>query len=104
LTRRGKPYNRPAFYHHWNKLFAPAQHQFKKGEHVEFTAHDLRHLRVTRTVTKLRKDAKGDAATEAALLEGFQHLIGKKPLQQERNGEKDSKGDIILHIGIAKTN
>ncbi len=76
LTRTGKPYNRPAFYHHWNKLFAPAQRQFKKEEHVEFTAHDLRHLRVTRTVTKLRRDAKGDRAVEAELLEGFKELMG----------------------------
>jgi len=76
LTRTGKPYNRSAFYHHWNKLFAPAQHQFKKQEQVEFTPHDLRHLRVTRTVTKLRKDAKGDAAVEAELLEGFNQLMG----------------------------
>jgi hypothetical protein len=76
LTRRGKPYNRYAFYHHWKKLFAPAQHQFKKGEQVEFTVHDLRHLRVTRTVTKLRQDAKGDRAVEAALLEGFNDLMG----------------------------
>lgn len=76
LTRGGKPYNRPAFYHHWNKLFAPAQRQFKKREQVEFTPHDLRHLRVTRTVTKLRQDAKGDAAVEAELLEGFNQLMG----------------------------
>lgn len=76
LTRRGKSYNRHAFYHHWNKLFAPAQHQLKKGEQVEFTVHDLRHLRVTRTVTKLRQDAKGDRAVEAELLEGFNDLMG----------------------------
>lgn len=76
LTRTGKPYTRAAFYHHWNKLFARAQHQFKKGEHVEFTPHDLRHLRVTRTITKIRQDANGNAVTEAALLEGFQHLMG----------------------------
>lgn len=76
LTRSGKPYNRRALYYHWNRLFAPAQHQFKKGEQVEFTVHDLRHLRVTRTVTKLRQDAKGDGAVEAALLEGFNDLMG----------------------------
>lgn len=76
LTRTGKPYNRAAFYHNWDKLFAPAQLQFKKEERVEFTAHDLRHLRVTRAITTLRKEASGDAATEAALLEGFQHLMG----------------------------
>ena len=75
LTRTGKPYTRSAFYYHWNKLFAPAQQQFKKGEHVEFTPHDLRHLRVTRTVTNLRKEAQGDRAVEAELLEGFQHVM-----------------------------
>ncbi|HVB61460.1 MAG TPA: site-specific integrase [Ktedonobacteraceae bacterium] len=76
LTRTGKPYTRAAFYHHWNKLFPPAQCQFKKQEQVEFTPHDLRHLRTTRAITTLRKEASGDAATEAALLEGFQHLMG----------------------------
>ena len=43
---------------------------------MEFTPHDLRHLRTTRAITTLRKEASGDAATEAALLEGFQHLMG----------------------------
>ena len=43
-----------------------------------FTPHDLRHLRVTSAVTKFRKDAKGDAAQEAALLEGFEELIGRQ--------------------------
>jgi hypothetical protein len=76
LTRTGEPYNRSAFYHHWHKLFAPAQRQFKQEEHVEFTAHDLRHLRVTRTVTRLRQDANGDRAIEAELLEGFTDLMG----------------------------
>jgi site-specific recombinase XerD len=47
LTRTGKPYNRAAFYHHWNRLFVPAQGQFKKQERVEFTPHDLRHWRPT---------------------------------------------------------
>ncbi len=76
LTRTGKPYTRAAFYYHWKRLFEPVQQQFKKAERVEFTPHDLRHLRVTRAVTTIRKDAKGDAAMEAALLEGFQHLMG----------------------------
>ncbi len=75
LTRTGKPYSRSAFYYHWNKLFAPAQQQFKKEEQVEFTAHDLRHLRVTRTVTNLRKQAQGDRAVEAELLEGFRLVM-----------------------------
>src|SRR5258708_5220706 len=76
LTRTGKPYSRPAFYHHWHKLFPLAQRRFKKAEGVEFTPHDLRHLRTTRAITKIRKEAGGDAAAEAALLEGFQHLMG----------------------------
>lgn len=76
LTRTGKPYTRAAFYYNWKKLFEPAQQQFKPAEQVSFTPHDLRHLRVTRAVTKIRKDAKGDAAEEASLLEGFQELMG----------------------------
>ena len=52
LTRTGKPYSQSAYYHHWNRLFALAQSQFKKEEVVEFTSHDLRHIHVTRTVTK----------------------------------------------------
>jgi Phage integrase family len=75
LTRTGKPYTRSTFYYHWKKLFEPAQQQWKPQERVEYSPHDLRHLRVTRTVTKIRKEAKGDAAQEAALLEGFQHLM-----------------------------
>ncbi len=76
LTRTGKPYSRAAFYYNWKKLFEPAQQQFRRTDQVSFTPHDLRHLRVTRTVTKIRKDAQSDAAAEAALLEGFQHLMG----------------------------
>lgn len=76
LTRRGTPYSRAAFYHHWKQLFEPAQRQFEKRQRIEFTPHDLRHLRVTRTITKIRKDAKDDRAVEEALLEGFQHVMG----------------------------
>jgi integrase len=76
LTRTGRSYTRTAFYYNWKKLFEPAQQQFNQEERVSFTPHDLRHLRVTRAVIKIRKDAKGDAAEEAALLEGFQDLMG----------------------------
>ena len=76
LTRTGKPYTRSAFYHHWKKLFEPAQQQWTSKERVEFSPHDLRHLRVTRAVTKIREATQGDVAKEAALLEGFQHLMG----------------------------
>lgn len=76
LTRTGKPYSRSAFYHHWRRLFSPAQRQFEHQQRVEFTPHDLRHVRVTRTVSQIRTEARGDAAREAALLEGFQQLMG----------------------------
>jgi integrase len=76
LTRTGKPYTRAAFYYHWKRLFEPVQQQFKKAERVEFTPHDLRHLRVTRGVTRIRKESQGNANQEAELLEGFQHLMG----------------------------
>jgi integrase len=50
LTRRRTPYTRDAFYHHWRKLFATRPPQ-KEGEQelplLEYTPHDMRHLRVT---------------------------------------------------------
>jgi integrase len=58
LTRRGTPYNRDAFYHHWHRLFA-ARPQQVDGEQalplLEFTPHDMRHLRVTVWLTNIRK-------------------------------------------------
>ncbi len=76
LTRTGKPYTKSAFYYHWNKLFTSAQRQFEQRQQVAFTPHDLRHLRVTRGVTAIRKTAQDDGLLEAELLEGFQHLMG----------------------------
>ncbi len=43
---------------------------------MEFTSHDLRHLHVTRTVTKIRKNAYGDASVESAQLERIRHIMG----------------------------
>jgi len=76
LTRTGKPYTKSAFYYQWNTLFTSAQHQFERRQQVAFTPHDLRHLRVTRGVTAIRKTAQDDGLLEAELLEGFQHLMG----------------------------
>lgn len=58
LTRRGSPYNRDAFYFHWRKLYAARPPQ-KEGEQelasLEYTPHDMRHLRVTGWLTEIRK-------------------------------------------------
>jgi len=35
LTRTGKAYSRSAYYHHWKRLFALVQSQFKKEEAIK---------------------------------------------------------------------
>ncbi len=67
LTRRGTPYNRNAFYHHWRRLFAerPAQKDRERGTTLpvlEFTPHDMRHLRVTGWLSEIRKIQDTDRA------------------------------------------
>jgi hypothetical protein len=67
LTRKGTPYNRDAFYYHWRKLFAarPPQKDEKSGAtfpSLEFTAHDMRHLRVTGWLSDIRKVKDADRA------------------------------------------
>src|SRR5216110_171100 len=76
LTMRGTAYTRTSFYHHWKKLFEPAQDQFKKQERVEFSTHDIRHLRVTRAIAQIRQNANGNKKTKAELTEGFRLLMG----------------------------
>jgi Phage integrase family len=76
LTEDGHPYNRSAFYYHWAKLFEVAQKRFKKQERVTFSPHDIRHLRVTRGIAKIKHDAKGDKVLEEELLDGFWRLMG----------------------------
>ncbi len=76
LTENGAPYTRSAFYYHWEKLFEPAQKQFKKQERIEFSPHDIRHLRVSRAITKIKHDAKGDKSLEEELTDGFWRLMG----------------------------
>lgn len=76
LTRTGKAYTRSAFYHHWKKLFYHAQKQWRREEQVEFTPHDLRHLRVTRAITQIKKETQGKEDQEKKLLEGLCLLMG----------------------------
>lgn len=76
LTIRGTAYTRSSFYHHWKKLFEPAQAQFKKQERVEFSPHDIRHLRVSKAIAQMRQKANGDKGAEAELAEGFRLLMG----------------------------
>lgn len=76
LTEDGKPYHRSAFYYHWAKLFECSQKQFKKQERVLFSPHDIRHLRVTRGITTIKQQAKGDRELEEELLDGFWRLMG----------------------------
>jgi len=76
LTEQGDPYNRAAFYYHWNKLFGPAQRQFKNQDRVEFSPHDIRHLHVSTNMTKIKRSAQGNGGLEAELKDGFRLLMG----------------------------
>jgi site-specific recombinase XerD len=76
LTERGTPYDRDAFYYHWNKLFEPAQKHFKKQDRVQFSPHDIRHLHVTTNMAKIKRSAQGDQGLEAELKDGFRLLMG----------------------------
>lgn len=58
LTQRGTRYNRDAFYHHWRKLFAnrPSQKDCEQElPRLEYTPHDIRHLRVTVWLSNIKK-------------------------------------------------
>jgi hypothetical protein len=76
LPEDGEPYNRSAFYYHWKHLFEPAQRHFKKQERIEFSPHDIRHLRVSRGIANIKQSAQGDKGLEAELLDGFWRLMG----------------------------
>lgn len=76
LTEDGEPYNRSAFYYHWKRLFEPAQRHFKKQERIKFSPHDIRHLRVSRGIAKIKQSAQSDKGLEAELLDGFWRLMG----------------------------
>lgn len=75
LTRTGKPYSRSACCHHWNRLFALAQSQFKKEGPLEFSPHDLRHLLIKCTIIRIHTDSHGDATVESARLERFRYIM-----------------------------
>ena len=58
LTRRRTPYTRDAFYFHWRKLFAarpPQKDSEMELPSLEYTPHDMRHLRVTVWLSNIRK-------------------------------------------------
>lgn len=65
LTRRRTAYDRDAFYFHWRKLYAARPPQ-KEGDQelpsLEYTPHDIRHLRVTLWLTAIRKVKDADRA------------------------------------------
>ena len=60
LTRRRTPYTPEAFRHHWRKLFAARPPQTDAQTEIpfpflEFSPHDVRHLRVTSWLSEIRK-------------------------------------------------
>ena len=65
LTRRRTAYNRDAFYHNWRKLYAARPPQ-KEGERklpsLQYSPHDMRHLRVTVWLANIRKVKDADRA------------------------------------------
>jgi hypothetical protein len=65
LTRRRTQYTRDAFYVHWRKLFAARPPQIVDGQELPrlaYAPHDLRHLRVTGWLTKIREVEDPDRA------------------------------------------
>jgi len=65
LTLRRTPYNRGAFYFHWRKLYAtrpPQKEGARELPSLEYTPHDMRHLRVTIWLTNIRKVKDADHA------------------------------------------
>jgi integrase len=84
LTRRHTAYNRGAFYHHWKRLFAARPRQ-KEGKQVlqplEFSPHDIRHLHVTESLTKIKQKCIGNAERERILRRGLQRRMAwRSPL------------------------
>lgn len=81
LTRRGTPYNRDAFYHHWRRLFAarPPQKDEKSEAQLpflEFTAHDIRHLRATEWLTWINQRHGNNPSKERGLRRVVQRRMG----------------------------
>ncbi len=86
LTRRGTPYNRDAFYYHWRRLFAarPPQKDEKSEAllpFLEFSAHDIRHLRVTEWLTWISQRYGNNPSKERSLRRVVQRRMGwRNPL------------------------
>jgi integrase len=82
LTRRRTPYDREAFYHHWRKLYADlpsrggCSEKEPPPEPMEFTTHDIRHLRVTEWLTRIKQQCVGNAQKEQLLRRGLQRWMG----------------------------
>jgi len=99
LTTRGTAYKRTSFYHHWNKLFEPAQRRFKKQEQVAFSPHDIRHLRVSGAIVKIKERAHGDKQVEEDLVEGFRLIMGwRSPKTMETYIHTLNKRKALLEI------
>jgi integrase len=81
LTRRGTPYQRDAFYYHWRRLFTTRPRQKdEKGEALlpllEFTAHDIRHLRATEWLTWINQQHGNNPSKERGLRRVIQRRMG----------------------------
>lgn len=102
LTVGGTAYTRTSFYHHWKKLFEPAQGHFKKQERVEFSPHDIRHVRVSRAITTIKQQAKGDRRLEEELVEGFWQLMGwRSRATMETSTHTMRKRKALLEVMLA---
>lgn len=99
LTTHGTAYKRSSFYHHWKKLFEPAQSRFKKQEQVAFSPHDIRHLRVSRAMTTIKQRAHGDKQLEEEFVEGFRLIMGwRSPKTMETYIHTLNKRKALLEI------
>lgn len=78
LTRRSTGYDREAFSYHWRKLYAALPSPVCCGEKdiPAFTAHDIRHLRVTEWLSKMKQKWSGDPQKEQLLRRGIQRWMG----------------------------
>jgi integrase len=87
LTQRGTPYSREAFYFHWRRWYSALSQHHKRetvrfaNSHVadgslEFTPHDIRHLRVTEWMTKINQRCIGDDQQKQLLRSGVQRWMG----------------------------
>jgi hypothetical protein len=103
LTEDGHPYRRSAFYFHWKHLFESAQQRFRKPDQIAFSPHDIRHLRVTRAMVRIKQEAQGNKAIEAELTDGFWRLMGwRSPRTMETYLHTLNKREALLKIALAE--